>query len=39
VFDQLYRFKVSRGIPTWDQALENVLAGSNSGKNVTKADA
>jgi Family of unknown function (DUF6084) len=44
VFDQLYRFKVSRGIPTWDQALERVLAnaGSASGdvaKGATKADA
>ena len=26
IFEQLYRYKVARGIPTWDQALENILA-------------
>jgi hypothetical protein len=25
VFDRLYRFKVNRGIPTWEQALETLL--------------
>lgn len=25
VFERLYHYKVSRGIPTWEQALENVL--------------
>jgi hypothetical protein len=49
VFEQLYRFKVSRGIPTWDQALESVLANADgaaggvrtkdSAKNAAKADA
>jgi len=26
VFEQLYRYKVERGIPTWEQALERLLA-------------
>jgi Family of unknown function (DUF6084) len=26
VFEQLYRYKVERGIPTWEQALEHLLA-------------
>jgi hypothetical protein len=26
VFDRLYRYKVSRGIPTWEGALEQLLA-------------
>ena len=26
VFEELYRFKVERGIPTWEQAFENLLA-------------
>ncbi|HTF61913.1 MAG TPA: DUF6084 family protein, partial [Edaphobacter sp.] len=25
VFDRLYRYKMQRGIPTWEQALESVL--------------
>ena len=25
-FDRLYRYKVERGIPTWEQALESLLA-------------
>jgi hypothetical protein len=25
VFDRLYRFKMQRGIPTWEQALESIL--------------
>jgi len=25
VFDRLYRYKVRHGIPTWEQALENIL--------------
>lgn len=25
VFDQIYRYKIERGIPTWDQALQNLL--------------
>jgi hypothetical protein len=25
VFDRLYRYKVRRGIPTWEQALESLL--------------
>jgi hypothetical protein len=26
VFDRLYRFKIARGLPTWEQALESLLA-------------
>lgn len=26
VFERLYRYKMQRGIPTWEQALENILA-------------
>jgi len=26
VFDRLYRYKVRRGLPTWEQALESLLA-------------
>ena len=26
VFDQLYQYKVAHGIPTWEQALERILA-------------
>ena len=26
VFDELHRFKVERGIPTWEQAFESMLA-------------
>jgi Family of unknown function (DUF6084) len=29
VFDRLYRYKVQRGIPTWEQALESVLPMDN----------
>jgi hypothetical protein len=25
VFDQLYRFKIKHGLPTWEQAIENLL--------------
>jgi hypothetical protein len=25
VFDRLYRYKMQRGIPTWEQALESIL--------------
>ena len=25
IFDRLYRFKMQRGIPTWEQALEHIL--------------
>jgi hypothetical protein len=25
VFDRLYRYKVSRGIPSWEQALDGIL--------------
>ena len=25
VFDQLYRYKVNHGIPTWEQTLEKLL--------------
>lgn len=28
VFDQLYRYKMDRGILTWDQTLESLLAGA-----------
>ncbi|MGH9397848.1 MAG: DUF6084 family protein [Terriglobia bacterium] len=28
VFDRLYQYKVRRGIPTWEEALENVLSAS-----------
>jgi hypothetical protein len=28
VFDRLYRYKVRLGIPTWEQAIERVLAGA-----------
>lgn len=27
VFEELHRFKMDRGIPTWEQALESLLAG------------
>ena len=26
VFEELHRFKVERGIPTWEQAFESMLA-------------
>ena len=26
-FEQLYRYKVERGIPTWEQALESLFRG------------
>jgi hypothetical protein len=26
VFDQLYQFKVRHGLPTWEQAIERLLA-------------
>jgi hypothetical protein len=26
IFEELYRYKVAHGIPTWDQTLENILA-------------
>jgi hypothetical protein len=25
VFEKIYQYKVERGIPTWEQALENLL--------------
>jgi hypothetical protein len=25
VFDRLYRYKMRRGIPTWEQTLESIL--------------
>ena len=28
VFEALHRFKVERGIPTWEQAFESMLASS-----------
>src|ERR1700735_3884079 len=28
VFDRLYQYKVRRGIPTWEQVIERVLAGT-----------
>jgi len=30
VFDRLYRYKVRRGIPTWEQALESILPDDES---------
>lgn len=30
VFERLYRYKVERGIPTWEQAIESMLASSES---------
>lgn len=30
VFERLYRYKVERGIPTWEQAIESVLASSEA---------
>jgi hypothetical protein len=39
VFNQLYRFKVSQGIPTWDQALERVLADAGDASGVRTKDA
>jgi hypothetical protein len=27
IFDRLYEYKVRNGIPTWEKALENILAG------------
>ncbi|MBA3947291.1 MAG: hypothetical protein H0X37_22375 [Herpetosiphonaceae bacterium] len=29
VFDQLYRYKLQHGLPTWEQALESLLAGKS----------
>jgi hypothetical protein len=26
IFDRLYQYKMRRGIPTWEQALEELLA-------------
>jgi hypothetical protein len=26
VFEDLHRYKIERGIPTWEQAFENMLA-------------
>lgn len=31
VFDRLYDYKVARGIPTWEQALESVLPATSNG--------
>jgi hypothetical protein len=28
VFDRLYQYKVRHGIPTWEQVIERVLAGT-----------
>lgn len=33
VFDRLYRYKVRRGIPTWEQALENILPADEDSEN------
>jgi hypothetical protein len=30
VFDRLYQYKVRHGIPTWEQAIDRVLAGSQA---------
>jgi hypothetical protein len=30
VFERLYRYKVERGIPTWEQAIESMLASSET---------
>ena len=32
VFDELHRFKIERGIPTWEQALEQLLAAESEAK-------
>ncbi len=34
VFDELHAFKMRRGLPTWEQALECLL--SQAGKAVTR---
>jgi hypothetical protein len=39
VFDRLYEYKRRRGIPTWEQALEEILppveeAGKDSGEEI-----
>jgi hypothetical protein len=28
VFDRLYQYKVRHGIPSWEQVIEHVLAGT-----------
>jgi hypothetical protein len=28
VFDRLYQYKVRHGIPTWEQVIDRVLAGT-----------
>jgi Family of unknown function (DUF6084) len=30
VFDQIYRYKVDRGIPTWEKAIEGLLEGAGA---------
>jgi hypothetical protein len=30
VFDQIYRYKVDRGIPTWEKAIEGLLEGAEA---------
>jgi hypothetical protein len=32
VFDRLHRYKMRRGIPTWEQALENILPADEDGE-------
>jgi len=31
VFDQLYRYKMARGLPTWEQALQSLLTAAKEG--------
>ena len=37
VFDRLYHYKMQRGIPTWEQALESILPSADDGTGEEKA--
>jgi hypothetical protein len=32
IFDQLYRYKIQRGLPTWEQVVESLLSGGETEK-------
>ena len=35
VFDRLYQYKIQHGLPTWEQALESMLAGGRDGEHMS----
>jgi hypothetical protein len=37
VFDRLYQYKSCRGLPTWEQALESLLPGTENGRDLIPA--